>query len=419
MKIKNKITGALALLGLISSQSANAQISSGNLSGQQINTITTAVPFLLIAPDSRSSAMGDVGAALSPDANSIHWNPSKLAFIDDKEDFGFSISYSPWLRQLVNDINLAYLTGYKKIDKNSAVGFELRYFSLGNITFTDITGNTIRDFKPNEFAIGLNYSRKLSEKFSAGIAGRYINSNLTGGISTQGGETQAGRSVAVDVSAFYQGDEFKIGDMKSNMAFGMNISNIGAKMAYTDNAERDFLPTNLRLGTALNMNFDEYNSLTIALDANKLLVPTQPAYTDVNGITTLYSGKDPNVGVATGIFQSFSDAPGVVTFDENGVATGVESGSKLKEELNEINISLGAEYWYNNIFAVRSGYFHEHFTKGNRRFISLGAGVKYSSFQLDLSYLLALTQNSPIANTVRFTLKFNFGQGNGESEPSL
>ncbi len=419
MKFKHKIIGGLSALSLLMSQSASAQIASGNLSGQQINTITTAVPFLLIAPDSRSSAMGDVGAALSPDANSIHWNPSKLAFIDDKEDFGFSISYSPWLRQLVNDINLAYLTGYKKIDKNSAVGFELRYFSLGNITFTDITGNTIRDFKPNEFAVGVNYSRKLSEKFSAGIAGRYINSNLTGGISTQGGETKAGRSVAVDVSGYYQGDQFKVGAMKAHMAYGMNISNIGAKMAYTDNAEKDFLPTNLRLGTAFNMEIDDFNKLTIALDANKLLVPTQPAYVDENGVTTLYSGTDPDVGVASGIFQSFTDAPGVVLFDDNGEATGVEAGSKFKEELHEINLSLGAEYWYNDIFAVRTGYFHEHFTKGNRRFISLGAGVKYSSFQLDLSYLLALTQNSPIANTVRFTLKFNFGDKGGESEPSL
>ncbi len=418
MNFKHKIIGCLSVLGLLSSQSAEAQIATGNISGQQINTITTAVPFLLIAPDSRSSAMGDVGVALSPDANSIHWNSSKLAFIDDKEDFGFSISYSPWLRQLVNDINLAYLTGYKKIDKNSTVGFSLRYFSLGNITFTDITGQTIRDFKPNEFALDLSYSRKLSEKFSAGITGRFINSNLTGGISTQGGETKAGRSVAVDVSAFYKGDEFKLGTMKSSLNYGLNISNIGAKMAYTDNAERDFLPTNLRLGAALNMNIDEFNSLTVALDANKLLVPTQPAYIDNNGVTELYSGKDPDVGVATGIFQSFTDAPGVVLFDESGEVTGIESGSKFKEELNEVNLSLGLEYWYNNIFAVRTGYFHEHYTKGNRRFISLGAGVKYSAFQLDLSYLLALTQNSPIANTVRFTLKFNFGQTSG-SEPSL
>lgn len=397
------------------------QISTGNItgeSGQQINTITTAVPFLLIAPDSRSSAMGDVGVALSPDANATHWNASKLSFIDDKDDFGVSISYSPWLRQLVNDINLAYLSGYKKIDKNSAIGVSMRYFSLGNITFTDITGQTIRDFKPNEFAFDVAYSRKLSENFGTAVALRYVNSNLTGGISTTGGETQAGRSVAADVSMFYQGNEFEMGEIPANLNFGLNLSNIGAKMAYTDNADKDFIPTNLRLGAALNMELDEFNKLTVAFDANKLLVPTQPIYqleggqvvTDGDGNPIIFSGIDPNVGTAAGMFQSFIDAPGVVIYEGDSTSSGVESGSKFKEELNEINLSLGAEYWYSDIFAVRAGYFHEHWSKGNRRFISLGAGVKYQALQLDLSYLLSLTQNSPIANTVRFTLKFAFGK---------
>lgn len=420
--LKTSVLSALTL----SSVSSFAQISTGNLtgeSGQQINTITTAVPFLLIAPDSRSSAMGDAGVAISPDANATHWNASKLAFIDDKEDFGFSISYSPWLRQLVNDINLAYLSGYKKIDKNSAVGVSMRYFSLGNITFTDITGQTIRDFKPNEFAFDVSYSRKLSENFGTAVAIRYINSNLTGGVSTTGGETQAGRSVAADVSMFYKGKEFDLGEMPSTLNFGLNVSNIGAKMAYTDNADKDFIPANLRLGTALNMEIDEYNKLTIALDANKLLVPTRPIYElqggqvviDGNGDPVIFSGKNPNVGTAAGMFQSFSDAPGVVIYDGDSTSLEVKKGSKFKEELNEINLSLGAEYWYSNIFAVRAGYFHEHWSKGNRRFISLGAGVKYQSLQLDLSYLLSLTQNSPIANTVRFTLKFAFGKSGGSS----
>ncbi len=423
MKLNKKLI-LLGVVGLLTSTSTNAQIATGNLTGQQINTITTAVPFLLISPDSRSSAMGDAGVAISPDANSIHWNPSKLAFIDDKEDFGVSISYSPWLRQLVNDINLAYLTGYKKIDKNSAVGVSMRYFSLGNITFTDITGQTIRDFKPAEFALDATYSRKLSEKLAVGITGRFINSNLTGGITTVGGETKAGKSVAADVSMFYTGEKFDLGNFRASMAYGLNISNIGSKMAYTDNAQRDFIPTNLRLGTALNMDFDDYNKLTIAFDANKLLVPTRPVYQldngsqiiGTDGFPLIYSGRDPNVGVASGIFQSFIDAPGEVLYDDNKTSIGVKEGSKLKEELNEINLSLGAEYWYNNIFAVRGGYFHEHFTKGNRRFLSMGAGVKYSSFQLDLSYLLSLSQNSPIANTIRFTLKFNFGQDDTTSE---
>jgi hypothetical protein len=413
--------GALAVSALGLSNVSYGQISTGNLtgeSGQQINTITTAVPFLLIAPDSRSSAMGDAGVALSPDANATHWNASKLSFIDDKDDFGVSISYSPWLRQLVNDINLAYLSGYKKIDKNSAIGFSMRYFSLGNITFTDITGQTIRDFKPNEFAFDVAYSRKLSENFGTAVALRYINSNLTGGISTTGGETQAGRSVAADVSLFYEGNEFDLGEIPANLNFGLNISNIGAKMAYTDNAEKDFIPTNLRLGTALNMEIDEFNKLTVAFDANKLLVPTQPIYqleggqvvTDGDGNPIIFSGSDPNVGTAAGMFQSFIDAPGVVIYEGDSTSSSVESGSKFKEELNEINLSLGAEYWYSDIFAVRAGYFHEHWSKGNRRFISLGAGVKYQALELDLSYLLSLTQNSPIANTVRFTLKFAFGK---------
>lgn len=419
--------GVMAVSALGVSNLSIAQISTGDLtgeSGQQINTITTAVPFLLIAPDSRSSAMGDAGVAISPDANATHWNAAKLSFIDEKDDFGVSVSYSPWLRQLVNDINLAYLSGYKKIDRNSAIGASMRYFSLGNITFTDITGQTIRDFKPNEFAFDLSYSRKLSENFGTAVSLRYINSNLTGGISTTGGQTQAGRSVAADVSLFYQGKEFDLGEIPSNLNFGLNISNIGAKMAYTDNAEKDFIPANLRLGTALNMEIDEFNKLTIAFDANKLLVPTQPIYqleggelvTDGDGNPIIYSGKDPNVGTAAGMFQSFVDAPGVVIYEGDSTSSGVESGSRLKEELNEINLSLGAEYWYSDIFAVRAGYFHEHWSKGNRRFISLGAGVKYQALQLDLSYLLSLTQNSPIANTVRFTLKFAFGKTGGSTD---
>jgi hypothetical protein len=402
---------------LATSVSTSAQISTSQLAGQRINTITTAVPFLLISPDSRSSAMGDAGVALSPDANSVHWNPAKLAFIDEKNTIGFSMSYSPWLRNLVKDINLAYLSGYKRIDKNSTVGMSLRYFSLGNITFTDIVGNNIRDFKPNEFAIDIAYSRKLSSNFGAGIVGRYINSNLTGGVSSQGVETKAGQSVAADLSMYYQSNKFSLSDKDATINVGMNISNIGAKMSYTANADRDFLPTNMRLGTAFNLNLDQYNKLTFALDANKLLVPTRPVYQLVNGSEVLgpdlrpivYSGRDNNIGVAQGIFGSFTDAPGTPIVDDNGSTIGIEKGSRFKEEMNEINLCFGTEYLYNDIFAVRGGYFHESPTKGNRRFISLGAGVKYSKFQLDLSYLIALTQNSPIANTIRFTMRFDFG----------
>jgi len=413
-----KLLPITLISALIFSETATGQVNlNGSETNSEINTITTAVPFLLISPDSRSGAMGDVGVALSPDANSIHWNPAKLAFIDDDKDMGFSLSYSPWLRALVNDINLAYLSGYKKLDQNSAIGFSLRYFSLGDITFTNNYGDEIRNFKPNEFALDGTYSRKLGERFGAGIAARYIYSNLTGGISSSGADVKAGQSVAVDISAYYETEEFKISDKDSYVAFGLNISNIGAKMSYTDAANRDFIPTNLRLGSAFTMELDEFNKLTLALDANKLLVPTQPVYLQENGSViygtdgpVIFSGKDPNVGVASGIFGSFSDAPGDVVIDEDGNTTEVVKGTKFKEELREINLSVGAEYLYNDLLAIRAGYFHEHWSKGNRRFLSLGAGIKYSVFELDLSYLLALTQASPLANTLRFTLRFNFGE---------
>ncbi len=422
MNIKNKITTLLAGGVLASSSVVNAQLSSQQLAGKQINTITTAVPFLLITPDSRSGAMGDVGVAISPDANSIHWNPSKLAFIEN--DAGFSMSYSPWLRRLVNDINLAYVTGYKKLDDFSSVSASLRYFSLGNITFTDQTGGTIRDFNPSEFAIDGAYARKLSENFSVGLAARYVNSNLTGGTSVQGANTKAGQSVAADVSGYYQSNEFEIQGRKSTIAAGLNISNIGAKMAYTDGADRDFIPTNMRLGTALNVDIDDFNKFSVALDANKLLVPTAPVYQttngqidyDIEGNPIVFSGRSNDVGVASGIFGSFTDAPGVVIKDDNGTTVEVEKGSRFKEELSEINISFGGEYIYNNVFAARAGYFYEAPTKGNRQFVSMGAGVRFQVFQLDLSYLVALTQQSPIANTIRFSLLFNFGEkGNGDA----
>ncbi len=419
MNLKNKITTVLLGGFLASNGVSYAQISSQQLSGKKINTITTAVPFLLITPDSRSGAMGDVGAAISPDANSMHWNASKLAFI--KKDAGFSMSYSPWLRKLVNDINLAYITGYKKIDDMSAVSASLRYFSLGNITFTDQTGGRVRDFNPNEFALSGAYARKMSENISMGLALRYINSNLTGGTPVNGAVTKAGQSIAADVSAFYQSNEFDVSGKDATLAVGLNISNIGSKMSYSNSSDnKDFIPTNLRLGTAFNMEIDEYNKFTIALDANKLLVATNPVYkTDENGQIVLdpntnnpvvFSGRSNNVGVASSIFGSFSDAPGIVLKDENGQTIGVKKGSKFKEELSEVNLSLGAEYFYNNVFAVRAGYFYEAPTKGNRQFVSFGAGIKYQVFQLDLSYLVALTQQSPIANTIRFSLLFNFGE---------
>ena len=252
----------MSLAILIFSNLTFSQISIQQLGGSEINTITTAVPFLLISPDSRSGAMGDAGVAISPDANAIHWNPAKLVFIDPMDDVGFSLSYSPWLRALVNDINLVYLSGYKRIDRFSTVGASLRYFSLGNITFTDDFGTTIRDFKPNELSLDVVYSRKLSDNFSAGLSARYIYSNLTGGVTSGGADTKPGQSVATDLSLYYITNSFRLADKTSSIAFGTNISNIGAKISYTEAANSDFIPTNLRLGTTLNMELDEFNKFS-------------------------------------------------------------------------------------------------------------------------------------------------------------
>jgi hypothetical protein len=421
----NKAIGLAGIASVVSlsivTTEAKAQNQSQRAEEVQLNTITTAVPFLGISPDSRSGAMGDAGVAISPDANSIHWNIAKLAFAENEMEF--SMSYSPWLRALVPDINLAYLAGYKKLDKFSAVGFALRYFSLGTIQFTDQNGSLIREYVPNEFSLDGGYSRKLGERFSVGMTGRFIYSNLTGGTLVNGVDTKAGKSVAVDVSGYYQNPDLQLGDMDATLAFGLNISNIGAKMNYTTSSKRDFLPANLRLGTALSINPDEYNRITFAFDINKLLVPTPPYYKvdnngnviTVNGQPQIGSGKDPDVGVAASIFQSFTDAPGYPDLDETGQivydANGnpiIQEGSKFKEELREINLSPGIEWWYANQFAVRTGYFHEHSSKGNRKYVTVGAGLRYSVFSLDISYLISLSQQNPLARTLRFTLRFTF-----------
>lgn len=360
-----------------------------------VNTITTAVPFLMISPDSRAGGMGDVGAATSPDANSIYWNASKLAFAE--KDMGFSLSYTPWLRALVPDIYLAYMSGYKRINKTQTIGASLRYFSLGSITFTDIVGTTTGQFNPNEFSLDVSYSRKLSDNFSGGMALRYIYSNLTGGIIVDGTTpSHAGTSVAADVSGYYH-QEVDINGKSSIVSVGLNISNIGAKVSYTETGNKDFIPINMRLGAGLKMNLDDYNQFGFYLDANKLLVPTPPIIQ--NGV--IVAGKDPNVGIAQGIFQSFGDAPG-----------------GAKEEFREINYASGLEYWYDKQFAVRAGYFYEHPTKGNRQYLTFGAGLKYNVFGLDFAYLVPVsTQNSPLQNTLRFTLTFDFEGFKSQNKP--
>ncbi len=391
----------LLFLSISSVFQMQAQIDYDEVLGGNLNTITTAVPFLLISPDSRSGAMGDVGVATTPDASSMHWNPAKLSFT--KDDIGISVSIVPWLRELVPDINLQYIGGYYRLNDNEAIGYELRYFSLGDITFTDNSGNIIGQYKPNEMAFGTAYSRKLSRDFSIAISARYIFSNLTGGQSAGGTETVAGQSIAADISTFYT-KPISIANKKSDLSFGMNISNIGNKISYTETITRDFIPINLRLGTDITTEIDEYNKMSFAFDINKLLVPSPPLYND-NG--EMIAGKDPNVSVVSGMFQSFGDAPGEI--DENGEPV---AGSIFKEEMREINISAGLEYWYANQFALRAGYFHEHDTKGGRKYLTFGSGVKYNVFALDFSYLISTSNiggTNPLANTMRFTLVFDLG----------
>jgi hypothetical protein len=371
----------LLILALTTSLNLFSQTSSNEL-----NAIQTAVPFLTIAPDSRSGAMGDAGVATSPDCYSLHWNAAKFAFIDGKS--GAGISYSPWLRTLVPDMNIAYLTGYYRIDAKQVVGASLTYNAFGEVQFTDEYGNVTMNFKANEFAVDGSYSRLFSPNFSGGIALRFIYSNLTGGLPASGTETKPGISFAADLSGYYQ----KVVEMfgkKGQIAFGINMSNIGTKMSYTDSQDPDFIPMNLRIGTANTIELDKYNSITIAIDLNKLLVPTPPKYNDTTGV--IIAGMDPNVSVPVAMFHSFYDAPG-----------------GFKEELHEITYSFGAEYWYNKQFALRAGYFTEHETKGNRKYFTAGAGIRMNIFSLDFSYLMPITQNNPLAHTLRFTLSFDF-----------
>jgi len=347
------------------------------------NTITTGVPFLTIAPDSRAGAMGDAGVATSPDVNSQHWNPAKYAFAES--EMGIGLSYTPWLRNLVSDINLAYLVGYKRLDDRQTMSASLRYFTLGDITFMSEYGDPTGQQSPNEFAVDMGYTRLLSDNFSGAVALRYIRSDLTGGQLVNGVETHAGNSYAADVAFYYQ-NEIRINRKMSTLAAGIDISNIGSKISYTDGETKDFIPTNLKLGLSYKTEMDKYNTLQFAFETNKLLVPT-PDSSKVD----IFNGSTSDKSPIGGIFSSFGDAPG-----------------GMSEEFKEINFSVGAEYWYNKQFALRAGYYYEDVTKGNRKFFTAGAGLKMNVFALDFSYLLPVAQNNPLANTLRFTLSFDF-----------
>lgn len=366
------------------------------------NTILSAVPFLRIIPDARSGAMGDVGIATSPDPNALHFNASKLAFVE--KDVSFSATYTPWLRELgLTDVYLAYLAGYKQIDELSTIGFGLRYFSLGDISFTDFNGNPLGNGRPRELEVSFAYARKLSSNFSTGITGKYILSNLASGLSVGGTEIFSANSVAVDLSFTYKG---QIGN--NDLTIGSSISNLGNKVSYSNSIYRDFLPANLGLGATYSMNLDEFNSLSFSLDINKLLVPTpippkiengtgsggaNPEYDNENGDGTGDGIADfRQKGTFAGILGSFADAPG-----------------GFSEELKELNYSFGIEYWYDKQFAVRAGYYYENFLKGDRKFLTVGVGLEYNVFGLNLSYLVPTNnRRNPLDNTLRFTFNFDF-----------
>lgn len=394
MKRNHLLTFAMLLSAVTATAQTGANYSDVLGQDDKVNAIHTAVPFLRIAPDSRSGAMGDAGIAISPDAYSQIWNSSKLAFVESP--YGLSVTYVPWLRELISDMNLAYVSGYYKIDENQTIGASLRYFSMGNINFTDNGGNSIGSFSPHEMAIDASYNRKLSKNFSLGLAGRFIYSNLTGG---QGGADQeqvdAGKSFAVDINGFYT-DNVRVSDYDCNWAAGFSISNLGAKLGYSDDT-KNFIPTNLGIGGAFTMNIDKYNKLTATVDFNKLLVPTPPIYyqdsTNIGGERVILKGKDDNVGIIQGVFQSFNDAP-----------------DGFSEELKEISTSIGLEYWYANQFAARLGYFNENEKKGNRKYFTAGVGVKMKMLGLDISYLIPSGNfsNSPLKNTWRFSLTIDF-----------
>ena len=358
----------------------------------KLNVVTTAVPFLRISPDARTGGMGDLSVATSPDANSGFYNLAKIPF--NEAQAGVGVTYTPWLKDLgLNDVYLASLAGYYKFDENQAINASVRYFSLGNIQFTDNLGNDLNSFRPKEFGIDVGYSRKLSDELSIGVGLKYIYSNLAGGAATNGSNYKAGTAVAGDLGFYYQGKN----EIGTGWAFGAALTNLGSKIAYTDNADqKDFIPANLGFGTTYTKVFDAQNKISFGVDVNKLLVPTPPAEGDTAALTD-YRTK----GVVSSWFSSFGDAPG-----------------GFSEEMKEFQVSVGGEYWYNNQFALRAGYFWEDATKGNRKYFTMGIGIKYNIFGLNFSYLIPSgsgVNRNPLSNTLRFSLLFDLDGQNGQN----
>jgi hypothetical protein len=351
-----------------------------------INVVTTAVPFLRISPDARAGGMGDLGVATNPDANSSFWNLAKTPFI--KSETGVALTYTPWLKDLgLNDVYLLSFAGYHKLDEQQALSASIRYFSLGNIQFTDGNGNDFGSGRPREFGIDAGYSRKLSDNLSLGIALRFIHSNLVGGAPDQGSAYQAGNAVAGDISLFYTG----VNEEGQGWNFGAAVSNLGSKIAYTKDAtQKDFIPANLGLGAAYTKVFDETSKLMFGIDAHKLLVPTPPQLSGNDTDDSIKIVNYRNKGVVGSWLSSFGDAPG-----------------GFSEELKEFQFSLGTEYSYNDQFFARAGYFYENKDKGNRKYFTVGVGIKYNVFGLNFSYLVptgAGINRNPLSNTLRFGL---------------
>ncbi len=373
----------------------------------QTSVITTGVPFLLIASDARAAAIGDMGVATSVDAFSQNWNPSKYTFSTYKS--GIGVSYTPYLSKLVNDIFLGNLTYYNRLNERSAFAASFKYFSLGEIEITDLTGTVLENVKPNEFAIDATYSLRLGDQFAMAVTGRYLTSDLK--INAVDPDSGSASSFAVDISGFYQSEEKAYSDFNGRWRAGFALQNIGPKIKYDDAGRENFLPTTMRLGGGFDFIFDEYNKLAVTAEITKLLVPSPPIYgfedviqegdTELNGVqdlnepTIIVEGKDPDVSFIKGIFQSFGDAPG-----------------GFSEELKEFTWALSAEYLYQDSFAIRAGYFNESEDKGARKFFGLGAGFKYNVANIDLSYLFSASKvQSPLEGTLRFSLSFNLGDG--------
>lgn len=364
-------------------------LTSFSVFAQEMNSITTAMPSLSIAPDARAGGMGDAGVATAPDVYSQHWNPAKYAFSPSRA--GFGLSYTPWLRKIVNDIALVYGVGYYKLgnENNQALSASIRYFSIGDVQAANTSGKFDGVvLSPHEFSVDVAYSRKLTETFSGSVAVRYIRADYSG---VDDGETSAGDAFAADISG-YNESYINLGQSESLLSFGFNLSNIGTKISTNGGNHNDFLPANLRVGASLMYPVNDVSTLSFSVDLNKLLVPTPPIQKEGETISEYQDRLNDywDISPIAGIFKSFGDAPG-----------------GFSEELKEIMWSLGAEYDYDNKFRLRTGYFHENKYKGNRQYLSFGAGFKLTAFQLDVAYMLATAQQNPLDQTLRFALSFD------------